>query len=391
MKNERLKYLLERHLSGSLLQCELEEMYVLLEEIPDTDFVIIWEELQHDQRSRHQLSSEKRSLLKYKIQQQLRQRSEPSRTSLVHTAWIRRAAAILLLGAASLLLYRYYKSSPVHPDQSVRYASADIFLSADSLPKLVFAKGQEIEIKAANRKLLKNKGMVLQEDKDGMLHVLPAAEAQPEQVHFRTPKGYTSKIKLVDGTMVWLNSNSKLTFPSVFAPLSREVQLEGEAYFEVAKQENTPFFVQTDKGKVAVLGTHFDVKAYKGDNVQSVTLLEGAVKVTNRVSSLLLKPGQQASIQGVKETIQKSEVDVASEVSWLKGYYTFNNQNIKEMMTMLSNWYDIEGVDVKTNALIEFSGTIKRSKSLNDVLRNLSKIAPIKFQIHGRRVVVMDK
>ncbi|WP_437920309.1 FecR family protein [Sphingobacterium sp. LRF_L2] len=194
----------------------------------------------------------------------------------------------------------------------------------------------------------------------------------PAVVHAKisTPRGGVYQVTLPDGSIVKLNAGSSLTYPSVFQGENRVVSLEGEAYFAVAKKENQPFIVQARGQQVKVLGTHFNVAAYAEDEQVKTTLVEGRV-VVNRTHTdgLLLAPGEQALLQGGK--LYKQAVDVEQELAWFHGKFNFDGKSLRQVMTELGRWYDVDVVYQGAVPQVEFYGGTFRDVQLVTILRVL--------------------
>lgn len=217
-----------------------------------------------------------------------------------------------------------------------------------------------------------------------------------------TPKGRQFKLMLPDGTGVWLNAASSLRYPVAFSGKERKVEIQGEAYFEVAKLTDpatgnrVPFKVQVNKKtEIEVLGTHFNINSYEEEGIVSTTLLEGAVKVLNEGRSALLQPGQQARVPGTKPAAgvkQQIEIiahaDVEKVMAWKNGVFNFQDATLAEVMRQLERWYDIEVVYEKGIPKLEFIGKMGRDLPLSDVLRGL-EMSKVHFRIEGRKVVVL--
>jgi ferric-dicitrate binding protein FerR (iron transport regulator) len=205
-----------------------------------------------------------------------------------------------------------------------------------------------------------------------------------------TPKGGEYQVVLPDGTKVWLDAASSISYPVAFAGNVRRVKLTGQAYFEVAKNKEKPFYVDVNEVQVRVLGTHFNISAYNDDNAMTTTLLEGAVQVTNNNSLSLLKPGQQAVISNGSNNILVANANINDAMAWKNGYFTFNDDNITGIMRKVSRWYDVD-VEYRTaDTGQQFGGTFYRSKSISELLAHLEKIGKLHFKISGRRIIVMD-
>ena len=212
-----------------------------------------------------------------------------------------------------------------------------------------------------------------------------------------TPRGGQYKVTLPDGTKVWLNAASSLKFPASFTGKERNVELNGEAYFEVAKctslsssgdKVSMPFKVTSGIQVVEVLGTHFNIKGYPDETVMTTTLLEGSVKVSQRTTpySQLLKPGQQAK---VGNGIQVLNVDPMQAIAWKNGYFDFSHENIESIMRNISRWYDVD-IKYENNITKEgFVGSVSRYQNVAQVLNMLQLTGSVHFKIEGRRITVM--
>ena len=204
-----------------------------------------------------------------------------------------------------------------------------------------------------------------------------------------TPRGGNYQLKLADGTLVWLNSASSLEFPPVFNGKERRVKLIGEAYFEVAKNKKLPFIVEVASSEVMVLGTHFNIRAYPDDNITPVeaTLLEGSIKFTHAEKSLLLQPGEQASL-GANETVTLNKnVDTDDVIAWKNGFFHFEKRRIDFIMRELARWYDIEVVykdPIDPNFFVE----MPKNTNLSDALKSLQLTGKVRFTIDGKKVTV---
>lgn len=203
-----------------------------------------------------------------------------------------------------------------------------------------------------------------------------------------TPNARTFHLRLEDGTEIWLNAGSSVTYPVVFTGKERKVKITGEAYFEVAKAAGKPFIVNiNDRAEVEVLGTHFNVNAYTDEPAIRTALLEGSVKVhAGRSKPELLKPGQQAVING--EHLQVMPVEQEEVTAWRKGLFHFRNTTIPDMMRQVARWYD---VDVRFEGEIPertFSGDIERKLSLQQVLAIL-RVTRINFTIDNQTQITI--
>lgn len=199
-----------------------------------------------------------------------------------------------------------------------------------------------------------------------------------------TARGHQYQLTLADGTKVWLNASSSLRFPVNFTgQKQRKVMLEGEAYFEVAKNPAVPFVVVTDKQEIKVLGTHFNVKSDQHASSSATTLLEGSVMVNNTVK---LVPGEQlvASNGG----LSKRRVHVEDVIAWKNGFFNFEGKQIPEIMDELARWYDVEVRYVGAIPKDKVDATISRKKHVDEVLDLLETTGLAKFSKNGNTIVV---
>jgi len=202
-----------------------------------------------------------------------------------------------------------------------------------------------------------------------------------------TPKGGQFKIILPDGSLVWLNADSQLKFPSAFIGADRKVELEGEAYFEVAKNKSLPFKVITRKEEIEVLGTHFNVNSYGEEETSSIALLEGKVKVAISSTDFdFLAPGQQAVVKNGSMTIHP--VNLSEAVAWKNGEFMFNDENMKSVMQKIARWYDIEMVLAPQLENISIWGTVSKYEDIREVLKVIEMTGSVHFKIEGRRIYV---
>lgn len=202
-----------------------------------------------------------------------------------------------------------------------------------------------------------------------------------------TPTGGQYNIILADGTKVYLNAVSSIKYPTQFNGDKRVVELEGEAYFEVAKNKNKPFIVKSDNQSIEVLGTHFNVHSYNNESVVKTTLLEGSVAVTYKNQKSILKPGQQSDVSESFSKIKVREVDTEEAVAWKNGRFKFDNADLKTVMKQLERWYGIKVEYHGDVSDVRFSGGTFRNKNLSEVLKVL-EFNNIKFKVEGKTVIV---
>ncbi len=202
-----------------------------------------------------------------------------------------------------------------------------------------------------------------------------------------TPRGGQYEVVLSDGTKVWLNAQSSIRFPSAFKGNIREVEVSGEAYFEVEENSRKPFRVIANNLTVEVLGTHFNMMAYKNEPVSTVTLLEGAVKVKTGRQHMTLAPGQQAQLNGQGQLRKNEQADLQGILAWKNNQFWFNDDDIQTVMRKIERWYDIDVV-IKGNIPQHFVGTIPRNINISKVFHVLQATSHIQYTIEDNKLIV---
>lgn len=262
-------------------------------------------------------------------------------------------------------------------------------MADENQPKVILtlAGGQQVVL-GEEQKIIDEAGKVVIRDSSTHLSYQRMAENKTEIEYneLTVPRGIAYSLTLADGTRVWLNSDSHLRFPVFFPKENREVELVGEAYFEVAKDAKRPFSVKVGVNRIEVLGTHFNISAYSNENGIYTTLAEGSVRIKTPGEEKLLVPGEQAGMSWEGANLEVREVDVSFYTSWRLGLYEFRNTSLEEIVRCLSRWYDIEvqfaSEDIKSK---RFTGAFQRSDSLNFTLENLEKISGLQFAREGKR------
>ena len=256
---------------------------------------------------------------------------------------------------------------------------------------LTLANGQKINLSGASAgELARQAGVRIRKTAQG--DIIYEAEAGSDSTESRntlsTERGQTYVLHLPDGSTVWLNAASSLSYRSTLLEKGkRVVELSGEGYFEVKKGKQ-PFIVKTHNQQVEVLGTKFNISSYDDEGITATTLAEGSVKVGNRSSNLLLIPGQQALNNGT--SLEVRTVDVSEVNAWKDGYFRFNDEKLLSIVNNLERWYDVEILLGPGLAERQFTGKISRKRTLQDVLNLLKKTNDIIFKVEGRRVSIIE-
>lgn len=257
---------------------------------------------------------------------------------------------------------------------------------------LTLSNGRIIILDSAqNGIIVKMASFEVNKTKDGQLvyHVFENNTQKSGLNTLSTPRGGQYQVVLPDGSKVWLNAASSIKFPSVFKGKIREVELKGEAYFEVAKNVAMPFKVKSARAQIEVLGTHFNVRAYPDEKIMKTTLVEGAVKITSGNLSNVLKPGEQAVLNGYKGIKVINEVDADVETAWKDGLFQFKDASIEEIMRQAALWYNLKISFEGEIPQRYFTGKISRNVKASEFL-NMLKYTGVKFRIESGNIIVMN-
>lgn len=257
---------------------------------------------------------------------------------------------------------------------------------------LMLSDGQQIQLQgASNGPIADEMGIRISKSSDGQLiyEIGQNSEAVTGHHVLSTTKGETYRIKLPDGTQVWLNAASALKYPASFALQgTREVELTGEAYFEVAKDAKRPFVVRSAGQHIQVLGTHFNVNSYTDEPSVRTTLVEGLVEVTSASQKLQLHPGQQSSLTS-NGRLKLQTVDTAPIIAWTNHEFMFDGDDIESVMRKIARWYNIEVIFEGKKTTEKFGGGISRFDDVKQVLSLLEKTGGVHFRIDGKTLYVL--
>ncbi|MDN5285390.1 MAG: FecR family protein [Mucilaginibacter sp.] len=310
------------------------------------------------------------------------------------SVWPRIAAAASIILCLSAAVFLILHKTPIKQQIVKNLPLRNDFLPGGNKAILTLATGQRIVLTGAqNGKLAQQGNAVIMKTADGKIVYNAADESAAVEVSYNTtstPRGGQFLIVLADGTKVWLNAASSITYPTSFAGTNREVAITGEAYFEVAHNAAKPFRVKSNGQVIEVLGTHFNINAYTDEQVVTTTLFEGSVKVTKGTASAVLKPGQQSQVMEKGNNLNIKVVETVDEdqaLAWKNGKFYFTDTTIEEVMRQVSRWYDVD---------IEYKGKIPNKRLSGSCYRNLTaskalailEYTGINFKIEGRKIIV---
>ncbi|WP_316818401.1 FecR family protein [Pedobacter nyackensis] len=302
--------------------------------------------------------------------------------------WLAAAAAIIIVCAVAVLFSRSGSD-----DTNLAMAAKEI-APGKSGATLTLADGRKIRLAdVAKGELAQESGMEIVKMADGKIiyNVKGEVDAIGKTNTLATARGETYEVCLPDGSLVWLNAASSLTYSATLNERGvRRVRLEGEACFQIKKDKSHPFVVETKSQQVQVLGTHFNVNAYPEERDVRTTLLEGSVKVTiseDSQQSKVLVPGQQARVDGGELNVLS--VNTAEVTAWKNGFFEFKRVPLNVIMRDLSRWYDID-IEYADNASREvvMSGYVARSRNISVILERMQATGGVHFRIEGKKVFV---
>lgn len=263
---------------------------------------------------------------------------------------------------------------------------------------LKLANGEKIEVQKDESNITILGDQAVQIDNDTVYRNQTEATSTKEELALNelvVPYGKKTTLVLSDGTKVWLNAGTKFAFPQKFIGKKRKVFLDGEAYFEVAKNKEQPFVVSSKNLNIEVLGTKFNVNSYSADKKNETVLLEGSIMIWNDnkliKDKVKMSPNQKVTYdEADKELIVKSEPDAKNSIAWIEGWYKFSNENLEQVFAKIGRYYNVtfQYDRVKIQSALPISGKLDLQESFDEVMLTLSKVAQINYEIEGNKVLV---
>ncbi|QEC43466.1 FecR family protein [Pseudobacter ginsenosidimutans] len=316
--------------------------------------------------------------------------------------WVAMIIALIGTGTIAIVYFSGSGKNAASHELARQTALPDVQAPEKSRAFIVLADGQTISLDSLNQGLLANQGAVklVKLDNGKIAYQSISAESiQEDQLNtLSNPRGSkVVEVILNDGSHVWLNAGSSITYPVAFTGKQRKVIVTGEAYFEVAQDATKPFYVSKGDWEVKVLGTNFNIDAYDDDLKIKVTLLKGSVKVSNSVpedasgkqSGIVLKPGQQA-IAAERQLAVNNTINLDAVMAWKNGYFNFNHADLPSVLQQISRWYDVEIVYQGPVPTMKFIGEIQRDFNLSEVLDVLTR-TDVHFKIEGKKLIVTQQ
>ncbi|MEV4887184.1 FecR family protein [Chitinophaga ginsengisegetis] len=301
--------------------------------------------------------------------------------------WRYAAAAVLIAAVATMAVWFISNYKKGVPSLAGNVSPSGEIVSGSSRAVLKLGDGEEILLDSTQGNIVRNGNFKVNNDSGKLDYEGKAGKMEYHTL--TTPRGGQYRLLLPDGTAVWLNAESSITYPTVFTDNYRKVKVTGEVYFEVAKNKDQPFMVDVNsKATVAVLGTSFNVNAYTDEQNIRTTLLEGSIMMIHDQQTAMLRPGQQAQINNELKMNIINNADVEMVVAWKNGLFRFDHAHLDEVLRQMSRWYDVGVVYENGVPDIIFSGEIKRDLNLSQALVVLEKMG-VHYRIEGKKIIVM--
>ena len=295
------------------------------------------------------------------------------------------AAVVLVVGVAFCV--SLYMKQPAE-----KMAAVEVTSVPEAGAQLILSSGELVDLDD-RQELAEENVRITRQHKE--LTYLNQDTVREREVRYNTlviPRGGDFKVTLADGTIVWLNSCTRLRYPLDFKGDVREVFLEGEAYFEVAKDAKHPFVVRTADVDVRVLGTRFNLSAYEDDALVSTTLEEGSVEVSTPLGKQVIRPNEQLVFNVKEGKVDCRDVDASVYSAWKDGMFVFEDETLERIMKRLQMWYDVEvffsSEDVKS---CRFTGDLKRYDDFSRIVRMIEEVAGVSIQINGNCIIIGTK
>jgi transmembrane sensor len=410
MQNEAIRYLIEQYLNGQLTEAQGQELLELVNSSDESGVLAVLKELMQEESLKAvPLGGEtlRASLRKVLGVDKGLPSVVPVRRLAARRVWWAAAAILVVLGTGSYFVFFNKPSQAVTTTQTQAERFKNDVAPGSNKAVLTLSGGQQIVLdSAANGVLTRQGNAQVQKLASGQLSYSIITD-RPTAVLYNTlttPRGGVYQLVLPDGSKVWLNSESSIKYPVFFTGDKRQVEITGEAYFEVFKNASQPFTVKINgAAEVQVLGTSFDVNAYSDEPQIKTTLLEGSVSVTEEQlvgvdankgkRGLVLKPGQQAQMvvgnnsnRGIRIV---SGVDIDGVVAWKNGLFRFKGADLGTVMRQIARWYD---VDIEYQGKLPdypLVGNIPRNVPVSEILKLLELTNVVHFTIEGKKVTVM--
>jgi ferric-dicitrate binding protein FerR (iron transport regulator) len=387
-ENQPVAELIEKYQRGILSDAEKKAFFQLFERddlAPEVEEYLWQNYLQHAETAAW--PDEFRERFAERMVRRIIQSPQPARTvPFLQRHWWRYAAAVVLVSAATAAFFSsYFRNRPmVTPATSIQAqvspgSTGAVLTLADGTQVVLDSLGNGVVAAQQGTNVVLNNGQLQYHTTDNHL--------QASYNTLEIPRGRQFQLVLPDGSKVWLNAASSIRYPTVFTGKDRIVEISGEAFFEVQKDNAKPFMVRLNNSIIEVLGTSFNVNAYEQENAVKTTLVEGALRVNANNSRQTIRPGQQAQVYADAPVRVMNTIDVSQVTAWKNGYFDFNDVDLPVMMRQLERWYDITVVYEGKVPDVTFKGKMDRNVQLSDVVSFLKNFG-INANLQDRKLVI---
>lgn len=310
------------------------------------------------------------------------------RNRVLRISWRVAAAVVVVVGT----IFAFWQLDQEREPGKV--AQGTVVKAGESKAVLVLSTGEKIVLGESVSDLIWEGGMSIRQEKEQINYDAKASDLAGEVVYNEliVPVGGEYRLLLSDGTMVYMNSESRLKYPVRFVGDRRVVELEGEAYFDVARDEKCPFIVRTNLVNVDVLGTSFNVMAYKVDNRTEVTLVKGKVNVSCGEARKMLEPNQQFVLNNENGECVVREVNVNTFIDWKNGILNFDALPLGELSEKLGRWYGVKFFFTNEKLKqLKFSGAVKKYNDIHYILSLIEATTNVTFTTKADVIIVNEK
>ncbi|MBX2924243.1 MAG: FecR domain-containing protein [Chitinophagaceae bacterium] len=397
MHKERFLYLLDQYFHKTITSEEQEELNEMITEpevnIPLEDWMNEkWLSYFPEEKLPAQDADRYFSKIVAAIEEKAESPAAPlrNRITFFNSYWTR-VAAVLVIAVAGFVMYLVNGKGK---ENSGSVEAASVLPLQDVTPggnfaTLTLADGSQVILDSMSNGLVASQGnaRVVKLDNGEIRYETEKAPGRVFHNTMTTPVGGEYRLVLPDGTGVWLNAASSITYPTAFAGRERKVSVTGEVYFEVAKNAAMPFKVQVGEQMIEVLGTHFNVNAYGNEHTINTTLAEGRVKITERDKTILLQPGQQVRNDKNGKLKLVRDPDMDEILAWKDGVFRFNGTDIETIMRQVARWYGVEVV-YKDKIAEQFVAEIPRGVNVSKLLELLELTKQVHFTVNNKVITV---
>jgi transmembrane sensor len=305
--------------------------------------------------------------------------------------WIISAAAAAVI--TLLMVVTYFMPVKKEEMNALAFRKAELIQPGTNQATLRLADGTIHDLSAKQSLVLNEGGSEIKSEGSKLQYT--QKKGVKEEIKYNTlsiPRGGEFFLQLADGTKVWLNSESVLRYPVQFNGKERKVELSGEAFFEVTRNEKVPFLVESGEQTVKVLGTEFNISSYNENPLVYTTLVKGSVEVfANMLPDIkqILSPNEQSTISKGNGQLSKIAVNTYKYIAWKDGRFVFDDQPLGEIMKTLSKWYDIDVVFANEELKnFRFTGDLLRYTDFGEVLKKISKTNEVNFLIENKLITI---